>query len=154
MVGPQKRYRGVRQRKTGFWVAETRHPSSKTKIWLGSFQTAEDAAKAYDEAAILMRGPATITNFPCNPNASQSSVLAATVTERLNRCYKYKASGTANQPAQMASQLPKIRPADQQPPEVDSNCLFKKAKVESSGEQQLLSSGARASAMPDLRTPN
>ncbi|XP_038712461.1 ethylene-responsive transcription factor ERF017-like [Tripterygium wilfordii] len=61
------KFTGVRKRKWGKWVSEIRLPNSRERIWLGSFDSAEKAARAFDASLFCLRGPSAKFNFPDNP---------------------------------------------------------------------------------------
>ncbi|AAF26022.1 Ethylene-responsive transcription factor ERF070 [Arabidopsis thaliana] len=84
----EKKYRGVRQRPWGKWVAEIRCgrgacKGRRDRLWLGTFNTAEEAALAYDNASIKLIGPHAPTNFglPAE-NQEDKTVIGASEVAR------------------------------------------------------------------------
>ncbi|XP_011081953.2 ethylene-responsive transcription factor ERF018-like [Sesamum indicum] len=112
-VNNELKYKGVRKRKWGKYVSEIRLPNSRERIWLGSYDTAEKAARAFDAALFCLRGPNAKFNFPDDPpNISGGQALnpaeIQTVAHHYANTYNYSGSSSSSNNNQPHSQAPNV----------------------------------------------
>lgn len=151
--GNSKPYRGIRMRKWGRWVVEMRIPRENKRIWLGSYDTPEKAARAYDAAQYCFHGSKGRFNFPADQRPEISYVMKGPLLKEEENKLKDIAASFASRDSSVSSSVTSQVPPMDAPvwPDIVASEIGNACKI---GDESMFAPAAPINSLDDLMADN